>query len=100
MASRKGVGESILKETKTFPASSAHCEHSVEGPASLQLAKKKTLTTIEKNISHEVVKGKSKVAEVSTTSFRSCPTSQSIIIHRIRAISSRYLNALKNALFD
>jgi len=68
LASPEGAGELFLKGTKMFPTSPAHSEHSIEGPTSLQLAVKK-ISTFTKNISHEVVKGKSMAATVSATSF-------------------------------
>ena len=99
LTSPEGAGESVLKGTETLSISPAHSEHSVEGPTSLQLAAKK-ISIVAEDISPEVVKGKSAVAAISTTSFRPGPASQSIIIQGIRAIGAGYLNALRNASFD
>ena len=98
-ASLEGVGESVLKGTETLPTSPTYSEHFVEGLTSLQLATKK-ISTVDENINHEVVKGKSTTTTVSAASFRPSISSQSIIIQGIRAIGSGYLNALKNASLD
>ena len=89
----------VLKGIEILPTSPAHSEHSVEGPTSLQLAARK-ISAVAENISHEVVKGKSTVAVISATSFRSSLASHSIIIQGIWAIGYGYLNALKNASFN
>ena len=89
-----------MKGAETFLTSPTHGEHSIEGPTSLQLAVKRISTSVEKTTSQEVVKGKSMVMAVSTTSFRLGPASQSLITYGIHAIGSDYMNALKNASFD
>ena len=66
LTSLEGARESVLKGTEILPTSPTHSEHSIEGPTTLHLASKKISIFVE-NISHEVMKGKSKAVAVSTT---------------------------------